>query len=534
VRKERPLLKSRAYFLPVILAFAFTLAYWGTFVSLFETWSGRPDYSHGFIVPLASIYFVYALRDRLKSVKIAPAILWGSAATFAAVLMLMLGVTGGMITLQQFSILVVLPGLIILLMGKSMLKALLLPLGYLLLMVPLVLDIVFAPLHWPFQLFGAKIAALILSLLGIPVFNTAQFIELPNTPLEVANACSGIRYLVSITALAVPLAYLTMDTWVKRAFLVFSSLLIGILANPIRIAMIGLWVYYGGSILHGPGHILQGYFVSVVGFGFLFATAWIMSRKQTDARSKEGIAQRREIRGNANAGGFDKEQPCRVIKEGKSSYKSNDDKCSGVAWTFAISIMLAAAIFVNSYKPIPVPLGAKAEQLPLVLEGWSGSVMESPAGKVVTLPGPDVEMCVAYSNSSGDIVYYQAGYYEYQRQGKEFIHYTLQKLYDRAKPIRLEIAPGRNIEARQVLLRDGGRKRLVTYWYEMDGYSISSNIEAKIITAFRGLLQWKTNGAIVLIWSDLETADSDGKAAARQRGFASAGYPSLSSYLNIH
>lgn len=532
-RKVTPLLKSGVYILPAILVCAFILAYWGTFASLFETWTGRPDYSHGFIVPLASLYFVYAMRDRLKSVEISPDILWGSAVTLAAVFMLMLGAAGGMITLQQFSILMFLPGLVVMLLGKAMLKALLLPLGYLVLMVPLMLDIVFAPLHWPFQLFGAKIAALVLTALGIPVFHTAQFIELPNMPLEVANACSGIRYLVSITALAVPLAYLSLDTWPKRLFLVLSSLLIGILANPIRIAIIGLWVYFGGSILHGPGHILQGYFVSVVGFGFLFAAAWIMNRKQAAGRFEEGIRPGHVSRVNYDADKIDQELASSMTQAGNPGNRLYNDRSSERAWAFAILIVLAAGIFVNAYSPVPVPLGATAAKYPLTLEGWEGRVLESPSGAIATLPGPDIEIRVAYSNLSGAIVNLQVGYYEYQRQDKEFVHYTLQKLYDRAKPIRLEIDPGLTIEARQVLLREGGKQRLLTYWYEMGGYSTSSNIMVKFITAWRGLLQWKTNGAIVLLWSDLSTADSDEMVAARQREFAAAMYPSLHNYLNI-
>ncbi len=517
----------------LLLVAAFVFVYYDTIISFVRTWAGRDDYSHGFIVPFASLYFVYAMRDKLKAIDIKPNIAIGSAVSLAGALMLMIGKTGAMITVQQLSILVVIPGLVIMLLGINMLRALLLPLGYLVLMIPLILDVVFSPLHWPFQLFGAKIAAMILYALGIPVFHTVQFIELPNMPLEVANACSGIRYLVSITALAVPLAYLTLNTWRKRVFLVVSSLLIGILANPVRIAIIGLWVYHGGSILHGPGHILQGYFVSIVGFGFLFMAAWIMNRKQAPGRNAEGIHPRQNCKDNVDAGRIAHELAGRAVRPENLADRIDTDRRSGRAWACAILIIIGAGIFVNAYSPIPVPLGAPTEQLPLRLAGWTGSNMESPESKIVTLPGRDVEIRVAYTNLSGDVVHLQAGYYEFQRQDKEFVHYTLQKLYDRAKPIRIEIAPGRTIEAKQVLIREDGKKRLVTYWYEVGGYSTSSNITVKFITAWRGLLYWKSNGAIVILWSDLATSDSDEMTAARQREFATAMYSLLHNYLNI-
>lgn len=527
-------IKNNAWLCIALLIAALLYAYYETFLSLMKIWSSRNDYAHGFIVPFASLYFVYALRNKLKAIEIKRNISIGMVATLAGVLMLVLGNTGGIITVQQLSILIVIYGLVIMLLGVKMFKALLLPLGYLVLMVPLILDVVFTPLHWPFQLFGAKIAANILGAYGIPVFHTAQYIELPNMPLEVANACSGIRYLVSITALAVPLAYLTLDTWPKRLFLIFSSLLIGVLANPLRIAIIGLWVYYGGSILHGPGHILQGYFVSVVGFGFLFTTAWIMNRKQTAGRNAVSIHPKRDRRGNDNARQTDYALTGKINLVRNPDYCIFKDRHSMRAWAYAISIILGAGIFVNAYSPVPVPLGSPKVKYSLALDGWEGHVLEKPAGEIATLPGTDVEIRVAYSSLSGDVIHLQVGYYEYQRQDKEFIHHTLQQLYEGAKPIRLEIDPVRAIEAKQVLFRGGGKIRLVTYWYEIGGCSTSSNITAKIIAALRGLILWKTNGAIVLIASELNETDSMENASRQQKKFAAAIYPFLKDYLNAY
>ncbi len=513
-----------------LLAVAFAYAYSGTVVSLVQTWSARPDYSHGFIIPFASLYFIYALRGRLKAIDIKPGIILGAALTAAGAIMLMLGVTGGMITLRQFSLLVVIPGIVVLIFGKAMFKALLLPLGYLVLMVPLMLDIVFAPLHWPFQLFGAKIAAMLLSTTGIPVFHSAQYIELPNMPLEVANACSGIRYLVSIMAIAVPLAYLTLDTWPKRVFLVVSSVLIGILANPVRIALIGVWVYKGGSILHGPGHMLQGYFVSVVGFGFLFIATWVMSRKQTKSKCSaygwrgEASESDENVEGKrlGHTGGVNRPQneDCR----GRTAY------VSGKAWACAISIMLAAGIFVNYYRPVPVPLRNHQDLLPLELNGWKGSLMNSEAVQFVVLPAPDIEKKFTYTGPENEIIKLIIGYYEYQHQDKEFIHYTLQKLYDGAKTIRVEVGSGRYIEAKQVLIKEAGRRYLVTYWYEIDGYVTSSNSIAKFIAALKGLLQWKNNGAIILLTSNLTISGSVENSALQQANLVAALYPFMEGF----
>jgi hypothetical protein len=96
------------------------------------------------------------MRDKIKTIDIEPNIVLGSAVTLIGASMLMFGNDGGMITIQQFSMLVVIPGLVILLLSIEMFRALLLPLGYLVLMIPLMMDVIFDPLHWPFQLFGVK------------------------------------------------------------------------------------------------------------------------------------------------------------------------------------------------------------------------------------------------------------------------------------------------------------------------------------------------------------------------------------------
>mgnify|MGYP003739272925 CR=1 FL=1 len=164
--------------------------------------------------------------------------------------------------------------------------------------------------------------------------------------------------------------------------------------------------------------------------------------------------------------------------------------------------------------------------------GWKGSIVEGFGGAIVKLPDPDAEIRLAYSGQSGDVIHLQVAYYEYQKQEKEFVHYSLQKLYDGANPVRIEITPGQLLEARQVLVREGGQARLVTYWYEVGNYTTSSNIAAKLITALRGLALWKTNGSIVLLWNDLSAADHTLTAASRHREFAAAIYPFLKEDLS--
>jgi exosortase len=223
-----------------LLAAIFLIVYLETILLFVSTWLGRDDYSHGFLVPVISLYFVWHKRAGLRRLPIQPSVLSGLLVTLAGGLMLIMGKISGTAIVQQLSIIVVVPGLVLMLLGGNFLKALALPLSYLILMVP-VLDVVIDKIHWPFQLFSATIAASLLKIINIPVFQNANYLELPNITLEVANACSGVRYLISIMAIAIPLAFLTLREWRRRALLVLSAVVVGILANPIRITLAGIW-----------------------------------------------------------------------------------------------------------------------------------------------------------------------------------------------------------------------------------------------------------------------------------------------------
>lgn len=262
---------------------AFLFAYWRVLSLLVKVWD-RPDYSHGFLVPIIALYFVWTDKKRLKGLPVQPNIPGGIILIVISSFLLAIGNINGVSIIQELSLVLIIPGLVLMNMGTSYLKALFLPLAYLILMVP-ILDDVIEKIHWPFQLFTAIVSAKLLTIFGVPLFRNAQYIQLPSMTMEVAEACSGIRYLISIIAIAIPLAYFTQKGWQRRSFLIILALLIGIVTNWMRVTLIGIWVYYyGESDIHGPLHIFQGVFVSVVGFILLFIFAWFLSKARLTSK----------------------------------------------------------------------------------------------------------------------------------------------------------------------------------------------------------------------------------------------------------
>ena len=95
--------------------------------------------------------------------------------------------------------------------------------------------------------------------------------------------CSGAGLLIAVLAVGLPLAYLTLQAWWSRITLVLSSVLIAIVANWVRLTVMGIYAQAGGKDLHGPYHILQGLFVDWVAFGFLFMGAWLLGKVEPAA-----------------------------------------------------------------------------------------------------------------------------------------------------------------------------------------------------------------------------------------------------------
>lgn len=470
----------RRPWLPAVTVLAlFLLAYRDALQSLFRTWSGRDDYSHGFLIPLISLYFVWHERDKLSRVPVRPRIAPGLIVTIAAGTALLLGQLGGVVMVQQIAVLLAVPGLVLLLLGTKFLKALALPIAYLVFMVPPVFDPLIQKAHWPFQLFSAAAASQVMSLVNIPVFRHGTFLELPSTVLEVANECSGVRYLISITALGIPLAYFTQETWRRRGLLLLLGMLIGIIINPVRVTLIGVWAYQGGEVLHGPLHVFQGLFVSVAGFLLLFAVAWGLAKIPTPA--PKGLRLEAPPTGPSADGDAVRGKP---------------------AWLVSLITLCVLGSLVLFYRPLPVPLQAPLASVPLRIGEWQGRDTGD-GRKPFAIPNADHALNRVYTNAAGHAVRLQIAYFESQRQGKELVHYALDVLYAHAEKIILPAPVYDGVRINKVNLPSRTEELLVLYWYDLNGRIVADNYASKLFTSWDGLFRRRTNGAMVIVSSNV-------------------------------
>jgi len=236
---------------------------------LIGQWSHDPNYSHGFFVPAFSLFVLWQDKGRLGSLPIRPA--WsGLVLLLAAIGILTAGVLGAELFLARFSFLLAIAGLVVLVYGWNHLRAAVFPWLFLLFMIPIP-SIIFNQITFPLQLLASKVAAVSLPVLGVPVLREGNVIQLPAMALEVAEACSGIRSLMSLATLAVMYGYLLEPRNSIRVVMALASIPIAVLANSSRIVGTGLLVqYWDPEKAEGFFHTFSGWLIFVVSLVLLF------------------------------------------------------------------------------------------------------------------------------------------------------------------------------------------------------------------------------------------------------------------------
>lgn len=263
-------LGSSLYLQAVILGLLSLWLYWSTLSRLVAQWWHDPNFSHGFFVPLFSAFVVWQERDRFAALIPRPS--WtGLALLCCALLLLIVGQMGAELFLARSSLVLLLGGIIVLLLGWGALRAFLFPWAFLLLMIPIP-SILLNQITFPLQLLASRVAAAVLPLAGVPILREGNIINLPSMALEVAEACSGIRSLMSLVTLAIIYGYLMEKrTWV-RVLLACASVPIAVIANSVRIIGTGLLVqYWDPEMAEGYFHASWGWIIFVVSLVLLYA-----------------------------------------------------------------------------------------------------------------------------------------------------------------------------------------------------------------------------------------------------------------------
>jgi exosortase len=307
------------------IATALVFTYATVLAKLGKDWWTDENYSHGLLIPLIIGFILWSQRDRLARATLRPAMSWGLAAVLCAILALWAGTAGAELYMQRTSLVLILAGTILYFWGFSLLRLVLVPLFLLLLAIPIP-AIIFNKIAFPLQLFASRCAVWAMAVFEIPVLRQGNVIELmplgarETKKLEVVEACSGIRSLMTLLTLAVVFAYFThprgdsgdddksqdsskdpaatapgtdssvshvrsglgrlkgFGFW-RSTIIVLSAVPIAIFTNALRVSGTGILArYYGTKVADGFFHTFSGWVIYVVAFLMLFGVGRLLDR----------------------------------------------------------------------------------------------------------------------------------------------------------------------------------------------------------------------------------------------------------------
>ncbi|MBN2226855.1 MAG: exosortase/archaeosortase family protein [candidate division Zixibacteria bacterium] len=261
---------------PAYIAFGLlVLFYLPAIYDLVIDWYTDPNYSHGFLVPIISAYLLWKKRTELVSLPQSG----NNAGLIVIILGMILFVLGNGASeyfTVRFSLVVMIFGLVLYLCGTPLVRRTWFEILFLVFMIPIPYVIYFSA-TFPMQLFASKVTVTLLSLLGMPVIRQGNIIHLPNQMLEVAEACSGLRSLISLLALGALYAYMTQRQLSGKIILFLSTIPIAIIGNVFRVFVTALLAYtLETSVTTEPIHTIMGLSVFVVAFVLLFVFGAIL------------------------------------------------------------------------------------------------------------------------------------------------------------------------------------------------------------------------------------------------------------------
>jgi exosortase len=280
-----PAAPARAIPWAPIAWFAFLLAvlFAPVLLVMAKEWADDESMGHGFFVPPVAAYIAWQKKDRILAARVAPH--WsGFLLVLFGFVCLVAGFLGADLFMTRVGFLFALTGVILGCCGPAVLKELAFPLAVLLFMVRIPLFI-YSQITFPLQLFASAVAETTLNLIGIPVLREGNILELASQKLNVVEACSGIRSLLSLAFLSLVYGYFFEQRVWLRITLFILTIPIAIASNAARVTITGILTEVNPAMAEGIYHSLEGWVIFMVALVALVLSHrlihWLASMKRS-------------------------------------------------------------------------------------------------------------------------------------------------------------------------------------------------------------------------------------------------------------
>ncbi len=493
----------------VALIVAALPAFWFGFQSLGRAWS-TAEYSHGPLIPMISLYLF--LRELRRSP--VPALnvtdRWpGVVVIVVALGIALLGNLMQVADIVTYAFIIWVGGVMLAVFGWERGRTHWAPVLHLVFMLPLP-----QVLYWKLTIFlqtvSSELGVWFVSLMGVPVFLEGNIIDLGVFKLQVAEACSGLRYLFPILSFSYLFSILYRGPFWHKVVLLLSAAPLTVLMNSIRIGIIGLLVNrYGIEQAEGFMHYFQGWVIFIITVFLLFGLAVILQRT---TKSPMTLAETIDL----DFEGFG----------GIAARIFNIRASSGVIVATLLTAAISAAWL---YSPSAGRVVADREPFvlfPRQIEGWSGSTALIEPSVEAVLAADDY-LNATYSNIAEDrYVSLFVAYYQDQTSGSG-IHspevclpvggweiFTL-------KPYKLSLedTPYGQFEVNRAVIQKGTSMQLVYYWFEQRGKRITNDVTAKLTVLKDSMITGRADGALVRFVTPIGPTETPEEADARLQRF---------------
>ena len=457
----------------------------GTAEMILLNWWENGTYNHGFLIIPISIYLVWRRRNVLKHMTPKPC-LWGLGFVAAAAFGWLLGNVAGVLVIEQLALILMLQAFILTVVGWRVFRAALFPIFYLIFAAPFGSFLV--P---PLQDFTAQFAVYALRLTGLPVYLEGLFIYIPTGSFKVAEACSGVRFLITTIALGALAANLFYKQAWRRTLLMVLSVIVPIIANGFRAFGLVMIAHLSGfELAVGADHITFGLiFLSIVlfvllAFGSTFRERWPSDLSTHLAR----------------------------LTDNSGSIKASRNVALVATAFGAVLIAGAAAAYGSSIENNARELTSVEIASPAAGPGWR----LIPGARTDWKPrffGASSERNWVYMRGGETVELYTA-FYRQQRQGAEIVNWRNNladgKVWRQFTTIdRAEVLlAGKTFSLRRTYLRRSGKQRVVLFWYWVDGQFTDNPYLAKLMEIKAKLLGGRQSAGVIAIAADYrETGD---------------------------
>ena len=496
------------------LPLAILLTCYGPVLSeLVRDWIDDPAYSHGFVVPLFSAYCIWQARRTIAALtpQVNASGMWLLLAGLGT---LVLGTLAGEYFLSRASLVLVLAGLALFLLGRRVFAYLAFPIAYLLFMIP-VPAVIYNSLAFPLQGLAARFSVWVLDRLSIPALLDGHIIRLSHMTLGVTEACSGLHSLVSLLALATAWSYLAVPRKGLRVLLVAAAVPIAIAANMLRVVLTSLLCE-----IFGPG-AAEGFFHSFSGLlVFLVSLAALVSLSSLGWLSTHG-----QVPGDPS------------LAPGASAGEATTDHPVGFRHAaLCAALLLVTVSFVHLRSGSrAVPLREPLETLPVQIGDWRMVGDARFDDQTIRILQPTEYLQRTYQNGRGDRLTVFVGYWETQRKGA-MAHSPKNCLpgsgWEPIRSWRMELAPTSPEAPRTVtalLVQKLLAKELVLYWYQAEGRAFAGEFAARYAMVKSAVLRGRTDAALIRLSCPIRTDLDD--ASLLLAGFVQQLHPQLARRL---